>query len=130
MNISKSFKTVVFTLLTVAGASVAHAQQATITISTGGNVNSSAVFEAWCVNSGKSCKVTGNRTHHAGPRSCSMSCNIDDIAVFSCSANNNNRWIDEMSVPSGATLIDADSNREAYGWAVSTTTSVGCSITD
>ena len=119
-----------FALVSTLSFSQAHAQQATISISAGGNVNSKGTVEAWCVNSSKSCKVTGNRSHHAGPRSCSMSCRVNDIVVFSCSPNNDDRYIDDFHLPNGATLISQTGSRQAYGAIVSGSASASCSYTD
>ena len=106
------------------------AQQATVTISSGGNSNSKGVVEAFCLASGTSCKVTGNRTHHAGPRTCSMSCSVDEIAVFICEDNNASRDVDEFYVPALAVAIDDGFDRKAFGWVVSGSDSASCSYTD
>ena len=102
----------------------------TVTISASGNSNSQGVVEAWCLNSGTSCKVTGNRAHHPGPRSCSMTCDMDEITVFSCSPNNNDRWIDSFNLPASAVAINTTAEREVYGWIVSGSTTASCSYTD
>ncbi|TQV82426.1 hypothetical protein FKG94_06685 [Exilibacterium tricleocarpae] len=130
MQIKPILKKGVFVLLACVVFSQASAQQVTVSITSGGNSNSAGEFKAWCLDSGKSCKVTGNRTHHAGPRSCSMTCEIDELAIFSCEANNVDRWVDDVYVPNSATLISMSSNRTAYGWVVSESASVSCSYTD
>ncbi|GLS27388.1 hypothetical protein [Marinibactrum halimedae] len=116
----------------LAGASFhASAASVTVSISSGGNVNSKGVVEAWCLNSGKSCKVVGNRPHHPGPRSCSMTCQTDEIFVWSCEPNNDDRWIDDIpSSLEGETSVVSNGNRMVYSKILTGSIHAGCSFTD
>lgn len=106
------------------------AQQASISISTGGNNNSTSIFEVQCFSSGTACRVVGNRDNHAGPRSCSISCPIDELVIFSCDSNSDTRFIDEINVPSGAIQVVNEIDREIYTWLVTGSASAGCVYTD
>jgi len=130
MNIKMFLKAGLLGVLASAAVSQAHAQQVTVTIGSGGNSNSKGVVEAWCLDSGKACKVTGNRTTHAGPRSCSMSCEVNDVVAFACTSNNDDRSIDDFYVPSSASVITFSGSKAVYGAVLSGSVSASCSYTD
>ncbi|WNO10021.1 hypothetical protein [Teredinibacter sp. KSP-S5-2] len=131
MKVSSLIKSVVFGVLASAACANAFAQQVTISIGSGGNNTMQAESEVWCVNSGKACRVIGNRDNHAGPRTCSMTCNVNDIVVLSCSPNDpGDRWVDDVTVPSEAVLVSDTASREVYSWIATSNASTHCSYTD
>jgi len=120
----------VFMLVSGLSLSEARAEQAIVTITTSGNTNVNGVFEAFCLSSGTACRVTGNRTTHPGPRSCSMLCQVNEIAVFTCRDNNSSRPVDDVRVPQNSRVITEMGGHKAYGWIVAGTDSANCSYTD